>query len=72
MICGVAFRKDHANVIPNLVGYGGVMRSTGDLVVARSVYERVSAIHELNSGEGQQAGRLQRCVAGVEVSDGRD
>ena len=56
----------------NLVGYGGVLRSTGDLVVARSVYERVIAIHELNSGEGQQAGRLQRCVAGVEVSDGRD
>jgi tetratricopeptide (TPR) repeat protein len=31
-ICEVAFQKNHANIIPNLMNYGNVLRSTGDLV----------------------------------------
>ena len=64
-ICGVAFPKNHANLIPNLMTYGEVLRSTGDLPGARKLYQRAIAIHDLNFGEGQQAKRLRTCLAEV-------
>ncbi|KAL3802963.1 hypothetical protein HJC23_011586 [Cyclotella cryptica] len=66
-ICEIAFQKNHANLIPNLMNYGNVLRATGDLAKAREVYERAIAIHQLNFKEGQQANQLEKCRS--EVSD---
>ena len=65
-ICEVAFQKNHANIIPNLMNYGNVLRSTGDLSKARSVYKRAIAIHKLNFKKGQQGRQLAKCKAEVE------
>jgi len=65
-ICEVAFQKNHANIIPNLMNYGNVLRSTGDLVKARSVYQRAITIHEMNFKGGQQARQLEKCKAEVD------
>ncbi|KAK1747852.1 tetratricopeptide repeat protein [Skeletonema marinoi] len=65
-ICEVAFQRNHANIIPNLMNYGNVLRSTGDLKKARTVYQRAIAIHQLNFKEGQQASRLEKCRAEVD------
>ena len=65
-ICEVAFQKNHANIIPNLMNYGNVLRSTGDLVKARSVYQRAITIHELNFKQGQQARQLEQCKTEVD------
>jgi len=64
-ICEIAFHKNHANIIPNLMNYGNVLSSTGGLVKARDVYQRAIAIHQLNFKEGQQARQLTRCKAEV-------
>lgn len=64
-ICEIAFHKNHANVIPNLMNYGNVLRSTGDLIKARTVYQRAIAIHQLNFKEGQQARQLEKCSTEV-------
>jgi len=66
-ICEVAFPKNHANMIPNLMSYGDVLRSTGDLEKARSVYQLAIDIHEFNFKKGQRARQLEMCQA--EVSD---
>ena len=60
-ICEVAFQRNHANIIPNLMNYGNVLRSTGDLKKAHSVYQRAITIHQLNFKEGQQASQLEKC-----------
>ncbi|KAL7551428.1 hypothetical protein ACHAWF_014616 [Thalassiosira exigua] len=65
-ICEVAFQKNHANIIPNLMNYGNVLRSTGDLVKARIVYQRAITIHQLNFKKGQQARQLEKCKAEVD------
>ena len=65
-ICEVAFQKNHANIIPNLMNYGNVLRSTGDFAKAKSVYERAIAIHQLNFKAGQQGRQLDKCRAEVE------
>lgn len=65
-ICEVAFQKNHANIIPNLMNYGNVLRSTGDLVKARTVYQRAITIHQLNFKKGQQARQLEKCKAEVD------
>lgn len=66
-ICEIAFQKNHANLIPNLMNYGNVLRSTGELAKAREVYQRAIAVHQLNFKEGQQAKQLEKCFS--EVSD---
>lgn len=65
-ICEVAFQKNHANIIPNLMNYGNVLRSTGDFTKAKSVYERAITIHQLNFKAGQQGRQLDKCWAEVE------
>lgn len=65
-ICEVAFQRNHANIIPNLMNYGNVLRSTGDLKKAHIVYQRAIAIHQLNFKEGQQASQLEKCRAEVD------
>mmetsp|Transcript_2252 Transcript_2252/g.5269 ORF Transcript_2252/g.5269 Transcript_2252/m.5269 type:complete len:1378 (+) Transcript_2252:1-4134(+) len=65
-ICEVAFQKNHANIIPNLMNYGNVLRSTGDLVKARIVYQRAITIHQLNFKRGQQASQLEKCKTELE------
>ena len=65
-ICEVAFQKNHANIIPNLMNYGNVLRSTKDLVKARIVYQRAITIHQLNFKSGQQASQLEKCKTEVE------
>jgi tetratricopeptide (TPR) repeat protein len=65
-ICEHTFPKGHANMIPYLINYGEVLRSTGDLKQAKSVYERAISIHELNFKEGQKALQLQKSNAEVD------
>lgn len=60
-ICEAAFQKNHANMIPNLMNYGSILRSTGNLKKAKSVYQRAIAIHELNFKDGQKAQQLKEC-----------
>jgi hypothetical protein len=43
------------------MNYGNVLRSTGDLKKAHSVYQRAITIHQLNFKEGQQASQLEKC-----------
>ena len=64
-ICESAFPKNHANMIPNLMNYGKVLRSTGDLRKARDVFERAITIHQINFKEGQRAAELEKCTQEV-------
>lgn len=65
-ICEVAFTtKNHANIIPNLISYGNVLSSMGELVKAREVFQRAIAIHELNFKGGQKASQLEECTTEV-------
>ena len=64
-ICETAFPKNHANMIPNLMNYGKVLRSTGDLRKARDVFERAITIHQINFKEGQRAAELEKCTQEV-------
>lgn len=65
-ICERALRKNHANVIPNLMNYGNALRSTGDLEKARAVYQRAIVIHQLNFKKGQKVCQLEKCKAEVD------
>jgi len=65
-ICEVVFHMNHANIIPNLMNYGNVLRSMGDLTKARTVFQRAINIHLFNFKEGQQAGQVENCRAEVE------
>jgi predicted ATPase/class 3 adenylate cyclase len=65
-ICEVAFQRNHANIIPNLMNYGNVLRSTGDLKKARIVYQRAIVIHQLNFKDGQQVSQLEKCKAEID------
>ncbi|KAL7471236.1 hypothetical protein ACHAXS_011573 [Conticribra weissflogii] len=56
-ICEVAFSMNHANLIPNLMLYGSILRVTGNLHKSRSVYERALAIHKKNFGDGNEKQR---------------
>ncbi|KAL7541034.1 hypothetical protein ACHAXR_010566 [Thalassiosira sp. AJA248-18] len=62
-ICEVAFPRNHANLIPNLMSYGSALCSTGNLKNARSVYKRAIDIHQLNFKDGQNPQQLKKCKA---------
>ncbi|KAL7538375.1 hypothetical protein ACHAXR_010346 [Thalassiosira sp. AJA248-18] len=57
-ICEKAFSKNHANMIPNLMLYGSVLRVSGNYEKATDVYERALSIHKMNFSEGQNAKQL--------------
>ncbi|KAL7458027.1 hypothetical protein ACHAWC_009516 [Mediolabrus comicus] len=64
-ICEKAFSKNHANLIPNLMLYGSVLRAVGD-EEARSVYERALTIHKLNFKGDQNIIQLQKLKDAIE------
>jgi len=66
-ICEVAFQKNHANIIPNLMNYGDVLRSLGHLDKAKSVFERAISIHELHFKAGQLDRQLSKCKIQVKM-----
>ena len=66
-ICEVAFQKNHANIIPNLMNYGDVLHSLGHLAKAKAVYERAMAIHESHFKAGQQGRQLDKCKVQVKM-----
>ena len=67
VICEMAFQKNHANIIPNLMYYGDVLRSLGHLTKTKSVYERAISIHELHFKGGQQGRQLDKCKVQVKM-----
>uniref|UniRef100_A0A7S4NFP3 Inosine/uridine-preferring nucleoside hydrolase domain-containing protein n=1 Tax=Odontella aurita TaxID=265563 RepID=A0A7S4NFP3_9STRA len=77
-ICEEAFPKNHANIIPNLMNYGKVLRSLGNYRKAREVYERSIVIHQLNFKTNQKADQLEKCrsevkeLAQLEAMSGED
>jgi tetratricopeptide (TPR) repeat protein len=64
-ICEQTLPKGHANMIPNLMNYGSVLRSTGEMARAKIMYERAISVHKLNFKEGEHAFQLQKCKAEV-------
>ena len=64
-ICEKAFSKSHANLIPNLMLYGSVLRAVGD-EEARSVYESALSIHKLNFKGDQNTIQLQKLKDAIE------
>ena len=38
-ICEGAFRRNHANLVPNLMSYGAALRYTSNLAEPRAVYD---------------------------------
>lgn len=64
-ICEHAFPKNHANMIPNLMNYGKVLRSTGHFRQARDIFERAITIHRINFKGGQRAAELEKCTQEV-------
>lgn len=64
-ICEKAFSKNHANLIPNLMLYGSVLRAVGD-GEARLVYERALSIHKLNFKGDQNIIQLQKLKDAIE------
>uniref|UniRef100_A0A7R9WKN7 Inosine/uridine-preferring nucleoside hydrolase domain-containing protein n=1 Tax=Pseudictyota dubia TaxID=2749911 RepID=A0A7R9WKN7_9STRA len=77
-ICEEAFPKNHANIIPNLMNYGKVLRSMGNYRKGREVYERSIVIHQLNFKANQKVDQLEKCrleakeLAQLEASAGDD
>jgi len=69
-ICEKFFSENHANLIPNLMLYGSVLRAVGD-EKARSVYERALAIHNMNFKGDQNAKQLQKLKDAIEDLSGR-
>lgn len=69
-ICEKFFSENHANLIPNLMLYGSVLRAVGD-EKARTVYERALAIHNMNFKGDQNAKQLQKLKDAIEDLSGR-
>jgi tetratricopeptide (TPR) repeat protein len=59
-ICEGAFSKNHANMIPNLMLYGNVLKVSGAHEQARTVYDRALSIHRMNFKEGQNTKLLEK------------
>jgi hypothetical protein len=70
-ICEKTLNKNHANLIPNLILYGSVLRVSGDKALARVVYTRALCIHKINFKEEQntnQRVKLQHALEELSVS----
>jgi hypothetical protein len=68
-ICDKAFSSNHANLIPNLMLYGKLLRVTGDIVNATSSYKRALFIHMINFKSNQmemQLKELNKCIIELE------
>lgn len=69
-VCERAFSADHANMIPNLMAYGEVLRSLNKNGRAKGIYERAASIHRKNFKNGQRANQLEKCESNIAELDG--
>lgn len=61
-ICESAFqKKDHANIIPNLLVYGDILCSVGEPKKALETLKKAEEIHASNFKPGQKHAQLERC-----------
>ncbi|KAL7455723.1 hypothetical protein ACHAWC_007253, partial [Mediolabrus comicus] len=61
-ICESAFqKKDHANIIPNLLVYGDILCSVGEPNKALETLKKAEEIHNSNFKPGQKHAQLERC-----------
>ncbi|KAL7447257.1 hypothetical protein ACHAXM_011041 [Skeletonema potamos] len=61
-ICESAFqKKNHANIIPNLLVYGEILYSVGETNKALDTLQRAEEIHKSNFKTGQKDAQLERC-----------
>lgn len=66
-ICKSAFpNKNHANIIPNLVIEGDILRAIGELDNALRAYHKAESIHKINFKPGQKDFQLQDCQRKIE------
>eukprot|EP00804_Cyclotella_cryptica_P020226 CCRYP_010919-RA/>CCRYP_010919-RA protein AED:0.03 eAED:0.03 QI:456/1/1/1/1/1/5/369/1533 len=68
-ICDKVLSSNHSNLIPNLMLYGKVLRASGDMINATSVYKRALFIHNINFRADQnkiQLDELNRCIRELE------
>mmetsp|Transcript_40849 Transcript_40849/g.85836 ORF Transcript_40849/g.85836 Transcript_40849/m.85836 type:complete len:880 (+) Transcript_40849:206-2845(+) len=60
-ICEMVFNDNHANLIPNLIIKGDILKSMGELEKALGTYQRALSIHKANFKAGQQEFQLEEC-----------
>jgi tetratricopeptide (TPR) repeat protein/inosine-uridine nucleoside N-ribohydrolase len=61
-ICEAAFqKKNHANIIPNLLVYGDILYSVGETKKALDTLQRAEEIHKSNFKPGLKDIQLERC-----------
>ena len=61
-ICETAFqKKNHANIIPNLLVYGDILSSVGEPQKALDTLQRAEEIHKSNFKSGQKDFQLESC-----------
>lgn len=60
-ICQSVFSENHANIIPNLIVKGDILRAVGELEKSLSTYQRAESIHNANFKEGQRKFQLEEC-----------
>mmetsp|Transcript_6284 Transcript_6284/g.10254 ORF Transcript_6284/g.10254 Transcript_6284/m.10254 type:complete len:865 (-) Transcript_6284:37-2631(-) len=66
-ICLTAFqKKNHANIIPNLLIYGDVLSSVGESQKAFDTFKRAEEIHKSNFKPGQKDFQLESCQQKIE------
>jgi hypothetical protein len=65
-ICEKTLNKNHANLIPNLMLYGSVLRVSGDKALARVAYTRALCLHKMNFKEEQNTNQLVKLQDALE------
>eukprot|EP00573_Skeletonema_grethae_P000180 CAMPEP_0201690814 /NCGR_PEP_ID=MMETSP0578-20130828/4135_1 /ASSEMBLY_ACC=CAM_ASM_000663 /TAXON_ID=267565 /ORGANISM="Skeletonema grethea, Strain CCMP 1804" /LENGTH=860 /DNA_ID=CAMNT_0048175879 /DNA_START=253 /DNA_END=2835 /DNA_ORIENTATION=- len=66
-ICETAFqKKNHANIIPNLLVYGDILTCVGEPQKALETFRRAEEIHKSNFKPGQKDFQLESCEQKIE------
>lgn len=66
-ICETAFqKKNHANIIPNLLVYGDILSCVGEPQKALDTFRRAEEIHKSNFKPGQKDFQLESCQKKIE------
>ncbi len=68
-ICETAFqKKNHANIIPNLLVYGDILSCVGEPQKALDTFRRAEEIHKSNFKPGQKDFQLESCQQKIEMA----
>ena len=68
-ICESAFeKKNHANIVPNLLVYGDILSTLGDTQKALETLQRAEEIHKCNFRHGQKCAQLKSCQNKIKMA----